>query len=90
MMWILINTTGPTGVEGAGGTCHSAGGRWRGWPDNEPTRRAKLAARTARGWAAAHGHIKQPRPAGHIKQPRPAGHIKQPGPAGHTEQPGTA
>ena len=30
------------------------------WPDNEPTRRAKLAARTARGRAAAHGHNKQP------------------------------
>ena len=39
------------------------------WPDNEPTRRAKLAARTARGRATAHGHIKQPGPAGHTKQP---------------------
>ena len=29
------------------------------WPDNEPTRRAKLAARTARGRAAAHGRTKQ-------------------------------
>ena len=29
------------------------------WPDNESTRRAKLAARTARGRAAAHGHTKQ-------------------------------
>ena len=34
------------------------------WPDNEPTRRAKLAARTASGRAAAHGHTKQPDPAG--------------------------
>ena len=32
------------------------------WPDNESTRRAKLAARTARGRAAAHGHTKQPGP----------------------------
>ena len=32
----------------------------RAWPDNEPTRRAKLAARTASGRAAAHGHTKQP------------------------------
>ena len=35
-------------------------GGGRAWPDNEPTRRAKLAARTARGRAAAHGHTKQP------------------------------
>ena len=28
MMWILINTTRPTGVEGAGGTCRGTGG-WR-------------------------------------------------------------
>ena len=32
------------------------------WPGFEPTRRAKLAARTARGRAAAHGHTKQPGP----------------------------
>ena len=30
MMWILINTTGPTGVEGAGGPGCGARGRWRG------------------------------------------------------------
>ena len=33
MMWILINTTRPTGVKGAGGTGgpgRGAGGRWRG------------------------------------------------------------
>ena len=35
-------------------------GGGRAWPDNEPTRRAKLAARTASGRAAAHGHTKQP------------------------------
>ena len=34
------------------------------WPDNESTRRVKLAARTTRGRAAAHGHTKQPGPAG--------------------------
>ena len=33
------------------------------WPGFETTRRAKLAARTARGRAAAHGHTKQPGPA---------------------------
>ena len=36
------------------------GGRAR--PDNEPTHRAKLAAQTARGRAAAHGRIEQPGP----------------------------
>ena len=50
-----------------------AGGRWRGlaavpvgggraWPGFETTRRAKLAARTASGRAAAHRHAKQPGP----------------------------
>ena len=32
------------------------------WPGFEATRRAKLAARTARGRAAAHGHTEQPGP----------------------------
>ena len=32
------------------------------WPGFETTRRAKLAARTARGRAAAHGHTEQPGP----------------------------
>ena len=44
------------------------------WPGNEPTRRAKLAARTARGRAAAHGRTKQPGPtrqtAWHPQHPR--------------------
>ena len=35
------------------------------WPGFEATRRAKLAARTARGRAAAHGHTKQPGPLKH-------------------------
>ena len=35
-------------------------GGGRAWPDNESTRRAKLAARTTRGRAAAHEHTKQP------------------------------
>ena len=39
------------------------------WPGFEPTRRAQLAARTARGRAAAHGHTKQPGP---TKNARPA------------------
>ena len=39
------------------------------WPGFETTRRAKLAARTASGRAAAHGHTKQPGP---TKNARPA------------------
>ena len=73
---------GTTGVEGVGGPGCSARGRWRGLAGlrvNAPSRR--LAARTARGRAAAHGHI---------KQPGPAGQTEQPGPAGQTEQPGRA
>ena len=46
---------GPAAVPAGGG---------RAWPGFETTRRAKLAARTARGRAAAHGHTKQPGPAG--------------------------
>ena len=46
----------PEGPEGLAVVPVGGGGAW---PDNEPTRRAKLAARTARGRAAAHGHIKQ-------------------------------
>ena len=34
-------------------------GGGRAWPGFETTRRAKLAARTASGRAAAHGHTKQ-------------------------------
>ena len=42
----------PEGAEGLAAVPVGGGGAW---PDNEPTRRAKLAARTARGRAAAHG-----------------------------------
>ena len=35
-------------------------GACRAWPGFETTRRAKLAARTASGRTAAHGHTKQP------------------------------
>ena len=38
------------------------------WPGFETTRRAKLAARTARGRAAGHGHTKQPGLARHTTQ----------------------
>ena len=43
------------------------------WPGFETTRRAKLAARTASGRAAAHGCIKQPGPANTTKPPGPTG-----------------
>ena len=65
MMWILINTTHPTGAEGAGGPVGTAAvpvGGGGAWPGFETTRRAKLAARTARGRAAAHRHTQQPGP----------------------------
>ena len=39
------------------------------WPGFETTRRAKLAARTASGRAAAHGCIKQPGPTAHHAAP---------------------
>ena len=47
---------------GVGGVRPGCGGG--AWPGFEATRRAKLAARTARGRAAARGHTKQPGPAG--------------------------
>ena len=46
--------------------CPWAGGG--AWPGFEATRRAKLAARRARGRAAAHGHTKQPGLARHTTQ----------------------
>ena len=66
--------------EGPEGTGRGAGGRRRGlaaapvggggaWPGFETTRRAKLAARTARGRAAAHGRTKQPGLTKHTQRP---------------------
>ena len=58
-----MSTPGSTGVEGARGTCHGAGGRWQGLAvlrDDAPSRR--LAARTARGRAAALRHTQRPGP----------------------------
>ena len=56
-----------------------ARGRWwglAGLRDDAPSRR--LAARTTRGRAAAHGHIKQPGPSGHTKQPSGTGRRHDP------------
>ena len=71
-----MRTPGSTGVEGAGGTggpgC-GARGRWRGLAGlrvDAPSRR--LAARTARGRAAAHGRTEQPGPRAH-RAARPTG-----------------
>ena len=55
----------PEGPEGQAAVPVGGG---RAWPGFEPTRRAKLAARTASGRAAAHGHTEQPGPARHTKQ----------------------
>ena len=41
------------------------------WPDNESTRRAKLAAQTARGRAAAHGAARSSRQTTAIRARRP-------------------
>ena len=49
----------PEGPESQAAVPVGGGGAWPGF---EPTRRAKLAARTASGRAAAHGHTKQPGP----------------------------
>ena len=49
----------PEGTEGQAAVPVGGGGAWPGF---ETTRRAKLAARTARGRAAAHGHTEQPGP----------------------------
>ena len=59
-------------------------------PGFETTRRAKLAARTARGRAAAHGRTKQPGPTSQaLRRPEhPWGH-KPPGPAGQAKTSGT-
>ena len=62
------STAGTTGVEGAGGPGDLDAvpvGGGRAWPGFETTRRAKLAARTARGRAAAHRHTQRP---GHAKR----------------------
>ena len=49
----------PEGPKGQAAVPVGGGGAWPGF---ETTRRAKLAARTARGRAAAHGRTKQPGP----------------------------
>ena len=56
----------PEGPRGLAAVPVGGGGAWPGF---ETTRRAKLAARTARGRAAAHGHTAQPGPTGHTAQP---------------------
>ena len=76
---IVLSTTGPTGVEGAGGTGgpgRGAGRRQQGlaavpvggggaWPGFEPTRRAKLAARTVSEARGADGERAGRRPRAH-------------------------
>ena len=88
----------PEGPEGLAAVPVGGGGAWPGF---ETTRRAKLAARTARGRAAAHGHTKQPGPPTHHTAPgtpvgpqasRPTGtHSgrtqRRPAARGHTKPP---
>ena len=67
------------------------------WPGFEATRRAKLAARTARGRAAAHRHTQRPgpsrqatrRPEHQRARGRAAAHrhTQRPGPSTHTKTP---
>ena len=56
----------PEGPVGLAAVPVGGGGAWPGF---EATRRAKLAARTARGRAAAHGHNQQPGPTAHHAAP---------------------
>ena len=73
----------PEGPEGPGCSAH---GRWRGLAglrDDAPSQ--GLAARTARGRNAAHGHTKQPGPLEQdARRPEHPWGRKQPGPAGRT------
>ena len=55
----LLSNLSSRGLRGLAAVPVGGGGAWPGF---ETTRRAKLAARTARGRAAAHGHTKQPGP----------------------------
>ena len=62
----------PEGPEGMAAVPVGGGGAWPGF---EPTRRAKLAARTASGRAAAHGRTEQPGPKRRTqRQEHPWGH----------------
>ena len=59
------------GPEGLAAVPVGGGGAWPGF---ETTRRAKLAARTTRGRAAAHGHNQQPGPTAHHAAPQETQH----------------
>ena len=88
MMWILINTTRPTGVKGAGGTGgpgRGAGGRWRGLAglrDDAPSEArgadGSRAGRRPRAHKAARPHSRAlPRPEhqrGHKQQATSSAH----------------
>ena len=57
------------------------------WPGFETTRRAKLAARTARGRAAAHGRTKQPGLTKHTRHPEHPWGYKQSSGTGRRHDP---
>ena len=78
----------PEGPEGLAAAAVGGGGAWPGF---ETTRRAELAARTARGRAAAHGRTKQPGPTSQARRhPEHQGSNKQPSnaraPARHSKR----
>ena len=65
--WVAAGSgCGARGRRGPAAVPMGGGGAWPGF---ETTRRAKLAARTARGRAAAHGHTEQPGPTKHTQRP---------------------
>ena len=89
-----FQTTGLPVQQGLAAAPVGGGGAWPGF---EATRRAKLAARTARGRAAAHRHTQRPgpsrqatrRPEHQRARGRAAAHgrTKQPNPSTHTKTP---
>ena len=74
----------PEGPEGLAAVPVGGGGAWPGF---ETTRRAKLAARTARGRAAAHGRTKQPGLTKHTRHPEHPCGRKQPSGTGRRHDP---
>ena len=61
MMWILINTTHPTGAEGAGGPVGTAavpvgGGAWPGFETTHPATHQRYSAAGVEGAGGTGGH----------------------------------
>ena len=62
MMWILINTTHPTGAEGAGGPVGTSavpvggGGAWPGFETTHPATHQRYSAAGVEGVGGTGGH----------------------------------